>query len=447
MNINIKLDKNFTTAFNKLVEGNEKLAELNGFSNKQLSYTDFIDHFIDKNTVADASIDGNANVGTKDICSLTAEMSKPHSKLLAFNKVFYEINKKYGNKTANEWLKNEWDGHFYLHDSATVSYLPYCFAYDIEKLITKGLFFIENFNNQPPKHLNTYTDFVGEFVSWVSNRSSGACGLPSFLIYSFYFWKKDCENGYYMHTPEYYRDQEFQRIIYKLNQPYLRVNQSAFTNFSIFDESYLIELFGGKEFPDGTFIIDYIDEIIQYQKDFMRIVSKIREQNMMTFPVLTYALLRVNGKFVNEDFAKWCCEHNMKWADSNFFISEDVTSLSNCCLDGNTVIKVKDKITEDVNIFTIESFISQFNNKDEEFVKTFATNFEIMSYNYETEKWEYKDIEGLVRKKNNYDFMLRFHIGDRIVEVTPDHKLEVIVKNTGEHKTISASEVYLHISD
>ena len=331
MNINIKLDKNFTTAFNKLVEGNEKLAELNGFSNKQLSYTDFIDHFIDKNTVADASIDGNANVGTKDICSLTAEMSKPHSKLLAFNKVFYEINKKYGNKTANDWLKNEWDGHFYLHDSATVSYLPYCFAYDIEKLITKGLFFIENFNNQPPKHLNTYTDFVGEFVSWVSNRSSGACGLPSFLIYSFYFWKKDCENGYYMHTPEYYRDQEFQRIIYKLNQPYLRVNQSAFTNFSIFDESYLIELFGGKEFPDGTFIIDYIDEIIQYQKDFMRIVSKIREQNMMTFPVLTYALLRVDGKFVNEDFAKWCCEHNMKWADSNFFISEDVTSLSNCC--------------------------------------------------------------------------------------------------------------------
>ena len=51
----------------------------------------------------------------------------------------------------------------------------------------------------------------------------------------------------------------------------------------------------------------------------------------MTFPVLTYALLRVDGKFVDEDFAKWCCRHNMKWADSNFFISKDVTSLSNCC--------------------------------------------------------------------------------------------------------------------
>ena len=47
--------------------------------------------------------------------------------------------------------------------------------------------FVDNFNAQAPKHLVTYTDFVGEFVSWTSNRSSGAVGLPSFLIYSYYF--------------------------------------------------------------------------------------------------------------------------------------------------------------------------------------------------------------------------------------------------------------------
>ena len=332
MEINIRLNKNFTTQYNKLLnEYGTEMARLNGFSDEQLSYTDFIDNFVDKQTVADASIDGNANVGTKDICSLTAEMSKPHSKLLAFNKIYHEINKKYGFKIANEWLKNEWDGHFYLHDAASTTYVPYCFAYDIENLVTKGLYFIENFNSQPPKHLVTYTDFVGEFVSWTSNRSSGACGLPSFLIYSYYFWKKDCENNYYVKSPEYYRDQEFQRIIYKLNQPYLRVNQSAFTNFSIFDRPYLESLFGGKTYPDGTFVIDEIDNLIEYEKAFMNVVSEIRSQNMMTFPVLTYALLRKDGKFVDEEFAKWCCRHNMKWADSNFFISDDITSLSNCC--------------------------------------------------------------------------------------------------------------------
>jgi len=90
-------------------------------------------------------------------------------------------------------------------------------------------------------------------------------------------------------------------------------------------------LFGGKEFPDGTFIIDYIDELVEYQKRFMEVVSEIRSKNMMTFPVLSFSLLRKDEKFVDEDFAKWACKHNMKWADSNFFVSDDITSLSNCC--------------------------------------------------------------------------------------------------------------------
>ncbi len=87
MQINIKLSKNFTTQWNKLqAEYGEEIARINGFDDNQLSYTDFIDNFIDKqNNVADASIDSNANVGRKDIVSLEREMPKPHSKLLAFN--------------------------------------------------------------------------------------------------------------------------------------------------------------------------------------------------------------------------------------------------------------------------------------------------------------------------------------------------------------------------
>ena len=330
--LNVQLDKDFVDTLNNLINKyGEKLVELNGFAPDQLNYTGFIDNFIDHQTVADASIDGNANVGTKDICSLTSEMHKPHSKLLSFNKIYYEMKKKFGKARADEFLTSEYVGEFYLHDAYSASQVSYCFAYDLEGLVNKGLYFVDNFNAQPPKHLTTFTDFVGEFVSYASNRSSGACGLPSFLVYSYYFWRKDCTEGYYIISPEYYRDQEFQRIVFKLNQPYLRVNQSAFTNFTIMDESYLESIFGGKQFPDGSYMIDAISDIIEYEKAFMEVVSKIREQNVMTFPILTFSLLRKDGKFVNEDFAKWCCKHNMKWADSNFFISEDVTSLSNCC--------------------------------------------------------------------------------------------------------------------
>lgn len=333
MNINIKLDRNFTTMFNRLSEeyGTE-MAALNGFAEEQLSYTDFIDHFVDKQTVADASIDGNANVGRKDIVSLENEMNKPHSKLIAFNKIYHELNKKYGFAVANAWLRGEWNGEFYVHDAPSSSYKSYCFAYDIEELVNRGLFFIEGFNAQPPKHLITYTDFVVEFISWTCNRSSGAVGVPQFLLYAYYFWKKDCEDGYYTKTPEYYRDQECQRIVYKINQPYVRDGvQSAFTNFTIFDRPYLESLFGGKTFPDGSFIIDHIDGILEYQKAFMKIAADVRAANVMTFPVLTVALLRENGEFVDQETAKYYCEHNMRWADSNFFISSSVNSLSNCC--------------------------------------------------------------------------------------------------------------------
>ena len=132
-------------------------------------------------------------------------------------------------------------------------------------------------------------------------------------------------------SPEYYRDQAFQEIIFGLNQPYLRVNQSAFTNFTIMDRFYLEEMFGGRVFPNGDLVIECIDEILEYQKAFMEVLSQTRELNMFTFPVITYSLLYKDGKFADEEFARWCNKHNMKWCDANFFVSEDITSLSSCC--------------------------------------------------------------------------------------------------------------------
>ncbi len=331
--INIRLNKNFTTAYNKMQEAyGEEIAKINGFSDGQLSYTDFIDNFVDSDTVADASVDGNANVGQKDIVTLINEMPKPHQKLLSFNKIYYEINKKYGFKTANDWLRAEWDGHLYMHDANTTSFVHYCFAYDLKDLAEKGLFFIDNFNAEPPQHLETFVDFVKEFVSWTCNRSSGAVGLPNLIPYMYYFWSRDVKNGYYVKSPDRYARQNIQRLIYALNQPFLRGGiQSAFTNTSVFDHPYLEALFGGAEFPDGSFMIDEIEEIMDFQKIYMEEMSEIRSKNMMTFPVSSISLLKQNGKFVDEEFARWACRHNMKWNDSNLFIDSSVTSLSNCC--------------------------------------------------------------------------------------------------------------------
>ena len=332
-NINVKLNKNFTTQWNKMQElYGDEFAKLNGFSDEQLSFTDFIDNFIDAPTVADASVDGNANVGNKDMRTLMNEMPKSHRKLLAFNKIYYELNKKYGFKTANDWLRAEWSKALYMHDADTSTYVHYCFAYDLKDLAERGLYFLSNFNAEPPQHLSTFVDFVKEFISFASNRSSGAVGLPNLIPYMYYFWKKDCDNGYATKSNDYYARQQIQRFVYAVNQPYVRDGmQSAFTNVSVFDGAYLEALFGGATFPDGSFMLDELDGIKEFQKVFMQTVADIREHNMFTFPVLTIALLRQNHQFADEEFARWGVQHNMKWNDSNLFIDDSVTSLSNCC--------------------------------------------------------------------------------------------------------------------
>ena len=431
MEVRINLDPEFEKAINECKKKyGEDVARLNGFSDEQLSYTDFIDNFVDKKVVADASIDGNANVGHKDIVSLENEMSKPHSKLLAFNKIYYELKKKYGKETADEWLYHEWIGRFYLHDAYNSTYKPYCFAYDIEELVNKGLFFIDRFNAQPPKHLVTYTDFVCEFISWCCNRTSGAVGIPSFLVYSYYFAKKDIEAGYVQHDADYYIRQEFQRFIYKLNQPYLRSGiQSAFTNISIFDRPYLESLFGGKVYPDGTFIIDYIDEILEYQKEFMEVLSDIREKNMMTFPVLTMALLRKDGVFVDEDFAKWCCRHNMRWADSNFFISDDINSLSNCC-------RLKSNI-EDMGYFnSIGGSALEVGS-----VKVNTINLAAISYSADKDKY-FDELKSKTQLSLKVLDRVR-HIIQRNVEkgLLPNYELEVINMDS-QYNTIGIIGIY-----
>lgn len=349
MDIHIDLTRDFERCLDDLRKKyGEDFEYINGIHPSQLDCSEFIDNFVDKGTVADATVDPNSNVRHKDIRSFMTEKGKSEDKLFALNKIFDTIKKQWGLRTAKQWLEAEFSRAFYLNDSHTASYFPYCWANDLTRLATEGLFFLEDYNNEAPQHLTTYFDDVIEFVSFLTNRQSGAVGLPNVIIWAWWFWKKDVEDGYFMKSPEYYMRQHFQKFVYRLNQPFMRIDQSSFTNVSIFDRHYLEAIFGGVEFPDGTLAIDHIEDLIEAQKVFMEVVAEIRrKQNMFTYPVLTYSLLKRNdfkeGEieemirtrnwdiFVDKDFARWCSDHNVEWSDSNFFCSDNVGVLSNCC--------------------------------------------------------------------------------------------------------------------
>lgn len=375
---------------------------LQGLDDNTLSFTDFIDGFIDSDNVANNSVDANANIAQKDIVTLFSEMSKPHQKLLAFNKLYYEMNKAYGYKLANTAMEAMWNYDIYMHDFNTCTFLPYCFSYDLTDIAEKGLFFIEGYNAKPAKHLDSFVQILMEAIAFLSRRQSGACGLANLIPYLYYFWSRDVKNGYYTKDPETYKHQQIQALIYRLNQPWVRSDQAAFTNVSVFDHPYFEAIFGAATFPDGSLMIDEEEEIIEFQKDFIDVVNEIREENIFTFPILTASLLYQNNKFVDEDFAKWVCEASRKWNLFNFFTDSTVNSLSNCC-------RLKSEIT-DLYFNSIGGTALKVGS-----VKVSTLNIARLSYKYQDEQ------EFLVALKNLTELNLKIldcqrHIIERNVE-------------------------------
>ena len=108
---------------------------------------------------------------------------------------YYGDNKVIENKDLGNICEEVYDvttstGHFICNSILSHN----CYAVDLTRLATEGLFYLNDYNAAAPKHLTTFLDDVIEFVSFLSNRQSGAVGIPNIVVWSFYFWKKDCED-------------------------------------------------------------------------------------------------------------------------------------------------------------------------------------------------------------------------------------------------------------
>jgi len=334
MQINITLDRDFE---NKLEEIREKYGEemlsIEGLSEKQLDVTKFFDKFISSDNVANASIDDNSNVNNKNISVMMSESRKPLNKLISRNKLYLEMKEQFGKADADEWLELQINGALYEHDSQDTSFKPYCYAFSLKPIVDKGLYFAKDMKGKPAQHLDTFNSHVKEFVAFATNQQSGAVGIPDYLIYSYYFWKKDCaEMNFTEEEAIKYRNQQWQQILFSLNQPFLKgQEQSAYTNFSILDREHIIGFFGTEKFPDNSLIINYLEELIQYEKDFLDFERELRHEKFFTFPVISASLLLRNGKYVDEDMAKFVCKHNLTWQDVNIYNATSVDGLASCC--------------------------------------------------------------------------------------------------------------------
>jgi len=296
--------------------------------------------------INDKKDDGNANTRDRYMGILLKEFTNPIEKTENYRILYHNLYSLYGRKLADEFLLDDVKGIIYTHNSQNIATKPYCFAYDFDILAEKGAFFTD-ISDRPAKHLDSFIQHVIEFVAVTCRESTGAVGMPALFPYLWYFWNNDILSGYISEDKKYkYLEQQIQMLVYKLNGSEMRMNESAFTNVSCMDESYLETFFGDRCFPNGEPVINHIDEIVEFELFFLECVNDILSHKVMTFPVITDCMLydEKAGKFVNEKTARKFSDLNTKWNNANMYCGTDISTLSSCCRVLNNVDTINNKL-------------------------------------------------------------------------------------------------------
>ncbi|MFA7689213.1 MAG: anaerobic ribonucleoside-triphosphate reductase [Bacilli bacterium] len=172
-NFPMTLDRQFKNQLEYLHDKyGDNMLEIEGMSPLQLDTCKFFKNFMETDVVADATIDDNANVTSKNIITMLNEANKPFLKLLSRNKLYIELREEFGIDVANEFLESAINGEIYEHDSILSSYQPYCFSFSLKPIVEKGLYFIEEMKANPAQHWDTFNHHVLEFVSYATNQTA-----------------------------------------------------------------------------------------------------------------------------------------------------------------------------------------------------------------------------------------------------------------------------------
>lgn len=333
MNITLSYPKEFSDIIDEIREKySDEILELEGIGTMS-DLSVFAEKFFGGYNVADNTVDPNANVDDNSVIGFVTEAIKPYMRLNSLYYMWKSIKSLFGSEAAKNALISELSGSLYVHDLTGYAIKPYCWAMSASKVVADGLPFIKRIPSEPPKHLDTYIEHIAQTVMYMSNQIDGAVSIPDFLIMFSYFVKKDIEYGIIPSKEKdekmynFIIEQNMQKFIYIMNQP-VRWGQSPYTNLSIFDHIFIEKLFGEMIYPDGSSID--IDHIMELQFKFMNVLEKEMSRKIITFPVMTLALVRENGKLADEEFAKNSMKYMLKFANYNIYTGE-ASKLSSCC--------------------------------------------------------------------------------------------------------------------
>jgi anaerobic ribonucleoside-triphosphate reductase len=288
---------------------------------------DFIDLYKRANNAADGStMDSNANVTQKNIATLEAEINKDINIQINRTLVCRKLTELFGADTAKEYLRQIKDHEIYVHDETSLK--PYCASISMYPLLTEGLVSLGG-ESRPPKHIESFCGAFVNLVFAISSQFAGAIATVEFLMYFDHFARKDYGNDY-LSTHRLAIENHLQHVVYAINQPAAaRGYQSVFWNISIYDQHYFTSLFGDFVFPEGDRPI--WSSVESLQVFFMTWFNRERHKAILTFPVVTAAMLVANNEPKDKDFHSMCARQLSEGNSFFMYLSESADSLASCC--------------------------------------------------------------------------------------------------------------------
>lgn len=292
-----------------------------------LEKINFITDYVNATNAASGSkFDANANVSSKNIATLEAELNKDINIQVNRRLVFNKISELYGLECANEYLRQIKKHEIYVHDETSLK--PYCASISMYPFLLNGIRDLGG-ESHAPHHLESFCGSFVNLIFAVSAQFAGAIATVEFLLYFDHFARLDYGENY-LETHKKSIENHFQHIVYSINQPAAaRGYQSVFWNISIYDEKYFDSLFGEFVFPDMD--KPKFEDVKKLQDFFMTWFNEERKRSILTFPVVTAAMLIDEQGPVDGEFADSRAQD--LYEGNSFFIyqSKSADSLASCC--------------------------------------------------------------------------------------------------------------------
>ena len=285
------------------------------------------DYMGSSNAATASKVDANSNVTQKTIAGLEAELFKPDTIQINRKLIKDKLTQMFGEDMAKAYEDDLANHYIYTHDETSLK--PYCASITLYPFLLEGTKCLGGVSNAP-KNLQSFCGSFVNLVYQIASNFSGAIATVEFLHMFDYFARNTYGSDYLtMHKLEI--KQEFQGVVYALNQPAsARGDQSVFWNVSVFDHDYLKEMFGSFYYPDGTQVD--IESTYRLQRYFLQWFRQEREKELLTFPVVTAALLTDGkGGFKDNAFMHALADEQARGLSFFVYMSDKVDSLASCC--------------------------------------------------------------------------------------------------------------------